>query len=404
MEKKITWKMSERLISYFASYIYGYNSDLVAVREALQNSEDANSKVFKITFNDTKNIIIENNGEAMTLDVIENQLFVLGESTKIDNEQCGYFGVGECAIIAPCESWKIETGNLIIENFVVRDTQEYFKGTRHTLKFRQDISKWKIKDFLSFYNGKMKIIVKDTFGEETIKPQKFDKCRKFAIPHGTFIWKKTGEDYTVIRVKGVPQTRERRYDNCGTWIIDLDTSTVLTVNREQIRDDETKNAVNHISEYIRQVNEHVSGDKVNEWITLSENPLIIRKKGIIARRDISSVPIQKIYKCLEIVDNWYKQKLIEKDKNITLNHKIGLAFNDKDNLAFVKDNIIFVNVQDRKINPPTTFILNLIDDYCHELAHIIGTYQEHEKLSRGLRAIAYENFEIYEILRKMLRY
>jgi hypothetical protein len=404
MEKEITWKMSPRLISYFASYIYSGDISTIAIREALQNSADANSKNFKITLIDNRNIVIENDGTPMTLDVIEKQLFVLGESTKTQGEQCGYFGVGECAIIAPCENWKIETGNIIVENFKVKDTDNYVKGTKHTLTFKEAVKLWKIREFLEFYNGNMKITIKDQFGEKQLKLRNLSKCRKFAIPNGTFTWIKSGEDKTVIRVKGIPQTITRRWDNCGTWIIDLDSSTLLSVSREQVRDETTNNAIERISETIRQINEHVSGDEPNEWVTLSENPKIIRKKGFIVRADISSARVQKIFKCLEVVDNWYKQKISEKTTNIEFKHSLGLAFTDKDILAFVKDNTIYINVQDRKINPPTTFALCLIDDYTHELAHIYGGYAEHEKLATTYRRIAYENPEIYETLRKLLRY
>jgi len=404
MEKKVRWQLSDRLISYFASSIYGENFDVIAVREALQNSVDAKAKTFRVHLIDDRNVIIENNGEPMSLSVIENQLFTLGESTKTDGTSVGFFGVGECAIISPCEKWKIETGNITVEDFTVRDGNGYFKGTRHTLTFRKDVRRYRIKEFLKYHNIKTKITVQDILGTEQYKPQNFAKCRKYDIPNGSFIWKKSGEHETIIRVNGVPQKRERRFDNCGTWIIDLTTSEILTVSREDIRDEETKKQVNAISEHIRRLSEHVSGDRAEIWEELNAPFLFLRRSGTILRREVTSEPIRKIYECLETVDSWYLEQLSKRITGYAHKHKIGLCATRSETQALVKDDTILINVQDRNINPPTTFTLHLIDDYCHELAHIISTPSQHEAYATTLRYMAYDNPEIYEALRKRLRY
>jgi len=404
MEKKVKWQLSDRLISYFASSIYGENFDVIAVREALQNAVDAKAKTFRVHLIDDRNVIIENNGEPMSLSVIENQLFTLGESTKTDGTSVGYFGIGECAIISPCEKWKIETGNLVVEDFTVKDGNGYFKGTRHTLTFRKDIRRYRIKDFLEEHNVKTKITVQTPYTTEQYKPQNFAKCRKFDIPNGSFIWKKSGDTHTTLRVNGVPQKVETRYDNCGTWIIDLTTSEILTVNREDIRDEKTKEAVQTISEHIRRISEHVSGDRYEQWEQLTAPFPFYRKSGTILRRDVSSEPIRKMYECLETVDNWYLEQLRKQITGYVHKHKIGLCATRSETQALVREDTILINVQDRNINPPSTFVLHLIDDYCHELAHVISTPSEHEKYATTLRYMAYDNPEIYEALRKRLRY
>ena len=396
--------MSDRLISYFASSIYGSDFDIIAVREALQNSVDAKAKTFRVHMKDDRNVIIENDGRPMTLEQIQKQLFVLGESTKTNGKDTGFFGVGECAIISPCEKWKIETGNLIIEDFKLRDTSEYFHGTKHTLTFREDIRRYKIESLLSYHNVKTKVVVQDQYGTRQIKRQNFARCRKMEIPNGAFIWKKSGDTYTVIRVNGVPQTYDNRYDNNGTWIIDLDTSEVLTVNREQIRDETTKASVEKIEEYIRKISEHVTEDKDKPWYTINAPFLFLRESGHTLRRDVYTAPTQKMYECLEMVNQWYEKVLHMQDKEYKHAHKIGLCYTKESVRALLRNDIILVNVNKRRLNPPTRFILTLIDDYCHELAHILEYDKDHEKQATWLRKMAWSNPKIIEALRKTLRY
>jgi len=403
MEKKISWKLSDRLISYFASSIYGENFDLIAIREALQNSVDAKAKTFRVHIIDDRNVIIENDGKAMDLKTIEKQLFVLGESTKIDGTSTGYFGVGECAIISPCEEWTIITGKYEIKNFVLRDTKTYFKGTKHILKFRKPIRTYRVKEFLKMHNTKLKIIIQDFYGTHKIKPQKFNKCRKFKIPHGTFIWKKSGEPITVIRVNGVPQTYQYRYDKSGLWIIDLDTSEILTVNREQIRDNETKNKVEALQDMIRKMSEHVSGDKENEYVLENAPYPFYRKRGVINRRNPYSKPLIKMYQCLKTLDEYMKNLLKENGTIKELNHNIALGNLGKEVYAITLNGTIVINVYKRKLVPSTTFILCLIDDYTHELSHIYFPYWQHQKGESYFRRLIWKNPKIIETLRKMIR-
>lgn len=404
MQKKVKWEVSPRLISYFAGSIYGSDFDVVVIREALQNSVDAKAKTFRVNIIDDKHVVTENNGTPMTLKQIENQLFTLGESTKTDGSDTGFFGVGECAIISPCEKWKIETGKYIIEDFNVTENNHYFNGTKHTLTFKKSIRSYKIRNFLEFHNVKTKVIYQDTYGTKTLRPQKFNRCRKFGIPNGIFIWKKTGDDKTVLRVNGVPQYYDNRYDNSGTWIIDLNTSEILTVNREQIRDEETKRAVNVIKEHIRKISEHVSGDVPKQWFKIDAPYLFYRREGSILRRDVNSAPLQKMYESLKMVNQFYERMLQLENKEYTHKHKIALCFAPKETRALVKDDTILINVNKRKIVPPTTFILTLIDVYAHELAHMVTPHQDHEKTATHLRKIAWKNPKIIETLRKNLRY
>jgi len=403
MEKKLTWKLSDRLISYFASSIYGENFDIIAIREALQNSVDAKAKTFRLHIINDRNVIIENNGKPMDLETIEKQLFVLGESTKIDGTSTGYFGVGECAIISPCEQWKIETGRYVIENFILRDTDKPFNGTKHTLKFRKPIRTWRIKEFLKMHNTKMKVIIQDVYGTHEIKPLKLKKCRKFKIPHGTFTWKKSGDPITVIRVNGVPQTYQYRYDKSGLWIIDLDSSELLTVNREQIRDNETKKAVEALQDMIRKLSEHVSGDKPNEYVLENAPYPFYRKRGVINRRNPYSKPLRKMYQCLKTLDEYMKNLLKENGTIKEFKHKIALGNLGKDSLAITLNGTIVINVYKRKLIPSTTFILCLIDDYCHELSHIYYPYWQHQKGESYFRRLIWKNPKIIETLRKMIR-
>jgi hypothetical protein len=396
MEKRITWKLSERVISYFASSIYGQNFDIVAVRELLQNAIDARAKKFTLRIDTEKDVQVINDGDPMDLTTIENALFTLGESTKKHDDKTGFFGVGECAVIAPCETWKIESGKYVIENFILRENNKYVNGTVHTLKLKNGVNGHSIKRFLEYHDLPIKINIVRYGQTETIARKSYPKCRKYDIPHGKFTWVKSGDCYTVIRVKGLPQYKQWRFDNCGTFIIDVDTSTILTVNRETIKDEETSNAVNKIQEEIKQIAEHVSGDQQDVYLTISQNPLVIRKKGIIPRRDLNSKPVRKLYNCLKIVNDFYQTKL-----NAT--YPIGLMFNDKDVLAMVHEGTIYLNIQDLNMFPSTTFALKLVDYYTHELAHLRTGAVPHSKTHAELREIAYNNPKIYTLIRNEVR-
>lgn len=394
--KKVSWQMSNRLIEYFASSIYGQGFSVIAVRELLQNAYDAQAKNFELRIDTERDVKVSNDGKSMDLSTIEKALFTLGESTKENTDNAGFFGVGECAVIAPSETWKIESGKYVIENYELRENDKTINGTVHTLKLKKNMNGYEVKRFLAYHDLPMKITVM-RYGNNEVLPRKtYRKCRKYQIPHGFFTWVKSGENLTVIRVKGVPQHIQYRYDNAGAWIIDLDTSTILTVNRESVRDSETLTAIDRISAEIRAIADHVGTDSEEKYITESTEPLYLRKRGYVTRRDVNSKPVRKLYECLKIACQFFSTETKQ-----TL--KFGMMSTDKTVRAMLKNDTILINIEDRKLFPSTSFVLTLLDDFSHEVAHVRQGFSNHAEIHTQLRRTYYNKPQIITQLRDVIR-
>lgn len=103
-----------------------YSGNIVWVREYVQNAFDANASnvTIRIRGND---LTIEDDGEGMGLDEINNQLFSLGGSIKTQ-EKIGQFGIGAYAGTGICNQIKIRTRKANGPIYLVSlDMQKYNK-------------------------------------------------------------------------------------------------------------------------------------------------------------------------------------------------------------------------------------------------------------------------------------
>src|SRR4051794_22417171 len=107
---------------FFAKIKYDYtDADWAWVREILQNSLDARSSEVTATVSvagddSTTTVVVRNNGEPMTRDVLCNKLLNLGGSGKNFSDGCtGGYGVAKSLIYYSQENYRIRTGTLLVE-------------------------------------------------------------------------------------------------------------------------------------------------------------------------------------------------------------------------------------------------------------------------------------------------
>lgn len=112
-----------------------YSGNIVWVREYVQNAFDANANNVTIKI-ENRDITIEDDGDGMELEEINNQLFSLGGSVKTQ-EKIGQFGIGAYAGTGICNSIKIRTrkgnGPTYIITLNMEKYNEIIKKERYAL-------------------------------------------------------------------------------------------------------------------------------------------------------------------------------------------------------------------------------------------------------------------------------
>lgn len=389
----VKWSMSGRLVSYFAGAIYSQHWDTIAVRELLQNSIDSGAKSVEIrTSKDGTELVFENDGNPMTLKEVKELLFTLGESSKTQKDDVGFWGVGECAVLAPCSEFKIETGDLLIDsNGDVYRNQEHVKGTRHTLEFKETARYWMIQQLLRYCRTDLKITLN---GQRIAKRR--DRGRRMDLKNAVIWWVKNGDDITVLRVKGLVQSIKKRFDSAGTFIVDLESSRGLNVSREEIKEENLANNVSAVISRIIAEKEHLTDEK-EEWETIQTVPFVfLRQRGYRNRHDLGSRPVRKIAQAVRTVVDFYAEK---RNKEL----EWGLMVCNPQTQAMVYNGVIYVNIDAINLNPPAEFALKLVHRVAHEVAHLTGgTFSFSGEIGR-LLDLAAEKYQIYSQIRKIAR-
>jgi hypothetical protein len=112
-----------------------YAGNIVWIREYVQNAIDANAKTVSIKVNDN-DLTIEDDGNGMNLEEINNQLFSLGGSVKTQ-EQIGQFGIGAYAGTGICDGLSIRTrkdnGSIYLVKLDMKRYNEMISKNRFTL-------------------------------------------------------------------------------------------------------------------------------------------------------------------------------------------------------------------------------------------------------------------------------
>ncbi len=215
------------------------------VREFMQNSMDCGSKRVDVTvetLDGVTRLVVENNGEPMTEDILVGKLLSLGGSGKGFKGTVGGFGKAKEVLYFCHRSYTIQTGTLFVEGSGAGynlQTGANLRGTRSVVVMDRDRTTRLVDAFLTFaelaqWDGKITV-------NNVHVPCKMRK----GSPRRTFAWGtvytsagvKVGENRVVVRVQGIPMFW-RHVEVDRTIVIELTGSDVLTSNRDGLRYDE----------------------------------------------------------------------------------------------------------------------------------------------------------------------
>lgn len=211
------------------------------VREFFQNSMDA-PKSDRIAINvmmvegGVTQLSVENNGAPMTREILTGKLLSLGGSGKNFEGSVGGFGKAKEVLYFCHRSYKIETGNLVVEGsgagYNLDEGSEALVGTRSTIVMDGDYTEKltrAVKKFATFAQWDGEILLN---GEKLVcKLKKGSPRREFEW--GTVYTNKTHSNVVIVRVGGIPMfTGWTEFDR--TVVIELKGASVdtLTSNRD----------------------------------------------------------------------------------------------------------------------------------------------------------------------------
>lgn len=219
------------------------------IREFAQNSIDAPGtttiSVDISTQGENTVLSFSNNGQPMTREILVDKLLALGASGKDFNAGAvGGFGKAKVILYFCHQSYKIESGNLVVEgqggNYTLTESTTYFPGTKSTIVIEDTVS-WKLEDklrkFIKYAQWRGEFIINGQSHRSTFRRGKY---RRDLEKNGR-IWAKvfTNQSSTnqlVVRIGGNPMFCQYvDYDGCV--IVDLEGQSVdtLTSNRDSIK-------------------------------------------------------------------------------------------------------------------------------------------------------------------------
>ena len=227
---------------YFESIKKDYsNWQWSMVRELYQNSIDCGAKA--ITIKDMGNgvLMFANDGSPMTRDVIETKLLAMGETTKTGDGSVGGFGVAVGIIYLCHESYKIETGDAIVngaggEYEITLNSNYMVDGTVNYINVGNDDDVKKIiracKQFAIYcqWNGKIVIDGSEIFS----RTRKGYLRREFTF--GNVYTNNTHKGLIIVRVGGQPMFMySHSYDKGVVLELNGSSQNTMTSNRDGLR-------------------------------------------------------------------------------------------------------------------------------------------------------------------------
>ncbi len=179
-------------------------------REICQNSIDcgANELKFDITEHDGDTLAIaENNGPPMTKEILLQKFLSLGGTTKEGTAYVGGFGIAKIVIALAHKSYKIETGNLVVQGcggeFELLEVEKAFHGTKTTIVMKGDEAtalRAQIKRLAALTRWKGTI----TLNGEELPTHRYRGTYRRSFTWGDIYTNKNAENQLVVRINGVP--------------------------------------------------------------------------------------------------------------------------------------------------------------------------------------------------------
>lgn len=230
---------------YFKKELRAYSDWRWAwIREICQNGIDCGSKKIQMSFKDTPQgvlAIAENDGPPMTEEELCNKFLNLGGTSKTSGTTIGGFGIAKIVIALGHQSYKIETGDLVVTGeggeFELSKSGEYVHGTRTTVILSDETTTAETMEEKAVFYGE----IAQWGGELLVNGQKINTSFHKGSRRRSFEW---GVVYTnkslcnrlVVRVNGIPMFT--RLLSCGDRcvVIELNgfSTNVLQSNRDSL--------------------------------------------------------------------------------------------------------------------------------------------------------------------------
>lgn len=213
------------------------------IREFLQNSFDApGCDEVTITVEDvgdTTELLVWNNGDAMTHDILFNKLLTLGGSGKnFEGENTGGFGVAKSLLYYTHLSYKIQTGKFVVEgsgaSYTVQE-QKPILGTSSKVVIEGNHASILVNEAEKFakmsqWKGKL------TVNGETLNTDLKKGARRKDLGWGVVYTNNSFSNTCIVRVNGQPMfTRFTRYKGCVLIELTGKALNTLTSNRDSLR-------------------------------------------------------------------------------------------------------------------------------------------------------------------------
>jgi len=134
---------------FFAKAKNDYNDwHWAIIREFMQNSIDCGSDTIGISINldndGETSLVVENNGEPMTRDIMENKLLSLGSSGKEFKDSVGGFGKAKEILYFCHSAYTIKSGNIVVKGsgaeYTIEQSDDKVDGTASAILIQVGIT------------------------------------------------------------------------------------------------------------------------------------------------------------------------------------------------------------------------------------------------------------------------
>lgn len=210
-------------------------------REFLQNSIDCGSKAIRVscfTENGVTVLVVENDGDPMTREILVDKLLSLGSSGKdFKKGSVGGFGKAKELLYFCHESYRIESGEWLVEGrgagYNITKVKS-FRGTRSRLIMTENVTDRLLAAFREFarfaqWGGTL------TVNDEVLACDMRKGSPRREFEWGTVYTNQSASHKLVTRVNGVPMfTDYTSYEGCVVIELKGESAKTLTSNRDSL--------------------------------------------------------------------------------------------------------------------------------------------------------------------------
>lgn len=256
-------------------------------REFLQNCLDARGTkhvfVSVCDVHDEVELVVENDGEPMTEDIIVNKLLSLGESGKDFVGTVGGFGLAKTLLYMSNLRYEIHSGdNLVVGSGgdYTLTKREFFKGTKSTVWFAQEdeLSAKLTKAFVGLIALSQRPNVNFSVNGDPVEGNLKKGAHRRDFTWGSIYTNNSFPNRIVVRIGGIPMfTKYTSLDKCVVVELTGTSGNVLQSNRDGLKWEQQ----DQLDEFIRQltVDKHTAlrNTPVTEYIHYDGDRFVARE-------------------------------------------------------------------------------------------------------------------------------